>query len=196
MRHAGPGERMGEGRYRIGELCGMFGLSRSSLLYYDRIGLLRPSGRCANSYRYYGEDARRRLERAMAYREAGLPLARIREVLDREAGPAGAAGEAPAGAPASAEALGARLREIDRSIGLLRDQKALALSLLGRPGDGPGASALDAFREALQRAGVREDQRAAIHREFEASAPEAHERFLRSVGFGEADIRSIRGGGL
>ncbi len=44
----------------IGEIAKQYGLSRSTLLYYDAIGLLRPSGRSESNYRRYtGEDSRR-----------------------------------------------------------------------------------------------------------------------------------------
>ncbi len=37
----------------IGRLARRFGLSRSTLLYYDSIGLLSPSTRSAKDYRLY-----------------------------------------------------------------------------------------------------------------------------------------------
>ena len=36
-----------------GELAKSAGLSRSTLLYYDRLGLLRPVGRSESNYRLY-----------------------------------------------------------------------------------------------------------------------------------------------
>lgn len=46
--------------YRIGELAALGGLSRSTLLYYDRIGLLSPSGRSEANYRLYSAEDRER----------------------------------------------------------------------------------------------------------------------------------------
>ena len=37
----------------VGRLARAFGLSRSTLLYYDSIGLLRPTGRSPANYRLY-----------------------------------------------------------------------------------------------------------------------------------------------
>ena len=46
--------------YTVGQLAKLFGLSRSTLLYYDEIGLLSPSARSASNYRLYSEaDIRR-----------------------------------------------------------------------------------------------------------------------------------------
>ncbi len=42
-------------RYTISKIARACSLSRSTLLYYDRISLLRPSGRTASGYRYYTE---------------------------------------------------------------------------------------------------------------------------------------------
>jgi len=50
---------------RLGELCG---ISRSTLLYYDSLGLLSPSGRSPSGYRLYSEADRARLERILAFR--------------------------------------------------------------------------------------------------------------------------------
>lgn len=66
----------------ISALGRRFGLSRSTLLYYDRIGLLRPGGRSAKAYRHYGEAEVARLEQICLYRRAGVPLAEIRRLLD------------------------------------------------------------------------------------------------------------------
>jgi len=52
--------------YRIRELAGLFGLSRSTLLYYDRIGLLSPSARSESGYRLYSAADRERFANARA----------------------------------------------------------------------------------------------------------------------------------
>ena len=41
--------------YSVSRLGRRYGLSRSTLLYYDRIGLLSASARSAAGYRVYGE---------------------------------------------------------------------------------------------------------------------------------------------
>jgi DNA-binding transcriptional MerR regulator len=53
--------------YTIGRIARIFGLSRSTLLYYDSIGLLTPTGRSDAGYRLYSEDDRKRLERINDY---------------------------------------------------------------------------------------------------------------------------------
>ena len=65
--------------YSISALAREQGLSRSTLLYYDRIGLLRPQSRSEANYRYYGEEQRQRqrLRQIGALRAAGMTLEEI-----------------------------------------------------------------------------------------------------------------------
>ena len=67
----------------ISHLARKHGLSRSTLLYYDRIGLLRPVGRLGNSYRHYTAADDKRLGQICLYRRTGLPLAEIGRLLER-----------------------------------------------------------------------------------------------------------------
>ena len=68
--------------YTIGRLAKKFKLSRSTLLYYDSIGLLKPSSRSQGEYRLYSEQDAKRLELICTYRQAGLALKDIGRVLD------------------------------------------------------------------------------------------------------------------
>jgi MerR family transcriptional regulator, thiopeptide resistance regulator len=95
----------------ISTLARRFHLSRSTLLYYDRIGLLRPGGRTAKDYRQYGEAEVARLEQICLYRRAGVPLAEIRRLLE--------------GPDQIAPILEGRLQELERDIQRLRDQQRL-----------------------------------------------------------------------
>lgn len=64
-----------------GKAARMFGLSRTALLYYDEIGLVKPSQRSAAGYRLYDETDLERLRRVVLYREAGIPLEDIAGIL-------------------------------------------------------------------------------------------------------------------
>ena len=70
--------------YTIRELCKISGLSRTALLYYESIGLLTPEARSESNYRLYSDDSAKRLERICTYREAGVPLAEIVQILSYE----------------------------------------------------------------------------------------------------------------
>ena len=68
---------------RVGEIAKRTGLTVRTLHHWDRIGLLRPSGRSASGYRLYGEPDVQRLQRIVSLRELGLGLAEIGACLDR-----------------------------------------------------------------------------------------------------------------
>jgi MerR family transcriptional regulator, thiopeptide resistance regulator len=53
-----------------------------TLHYYDEIGLLHPSKVGAQGYRYYDDAALLRLQQILFYREIGLELLQIKEILD------------------------------------------------------------------------------------------------------------------
>jgi len=67
----------------ISRLAKQHGLSRSTLLYYDRLGLLSPGGRLHNGYRHYTPRDEKRLGQICLYRRTGLPLAEIGSLLMR-----------------------------------------------------------------------------------------------------------------
>lgn len=68
-------------RYTVGQLALRHGLSRSTLLYYDRIGILTPASRSRTGYRNYDERDEQRLAMICRYRRAGLALTTIQELL-------------------------------------------------------------------------------------------------------------------
>ena len=67
--------------YTIGELARAFGLSPDALRYYERLGLLAPSGRSPGGVRLYGEEAFRRLRFIKEAQAAGLKLEDIAWIL-------------------------------------------------------------------------------------------------------------------
>ena len=72
-----------ENLYSVGEVCRLTGTTRKTLFYYDRIGLLTPSRRDGvQNFKEYDSDKVRRLRRIIQYREAGLKIFEIREILD------------------------------------------------------------------------------------------------------------------
>lgn len=71
--------------YPIREVVRSTGVTSRALRHYHRLGLLRPSSTSASGERHYDEVALMRLQRLLLLRDVGLPLDRIRAVLDREA---------------------------------------------------------------------------------------------------------------
>ena len=167
--------------YSISRLARAFGLSRSTLLYYDRIGVLSPSGRTGSGYRYYSEKDRRRLERVCQFREAGLALKDIRDILS-------------SGGKPGIRLLDKRMRETAATIvGLKSQQRVLArmLSRIASRNASPPVD-VDLWVEMLEAAGMDEKARKRWHMEFERRAPEAHDEFLRSLGISGEEVPRIR----
>lgn len=165
----------------VGLLARRFKLSRSTLLYYDSIGLLRPSGRSKSNYRLYGEDDCRRLEAICRYREAGLILEEIQQLLDGSSGKVAAI-------------LEGRLNALNNEIAALREQQRVVVRLLRNRAKLRRARTMDkrAWVALLQATGLTEDEMRKWHVEFERMAPEAHRDFMESLGIPADEIRSIR----
>jgi len=164
----------------ISALARRFGLSRSALLHYDRIGLLRPSSRSAKDHRRYCEADATRLEAICTYRKAGLPLEEIRALLTDS-------GRLTA-------ILRGRLAELETQMATLRDQQRLVVGLLREPDLLGGLQAMDkATWVALLRAsGFTEADMDCWHGAFERTAPDRHQRFLAFLGIPPEEISGIR----
>lgn len=75
------GMDLGEG-ITVGIAAARVGVTVRTLHHWDRIGLAGPSGRSSGGYRLYLPDDVERLRRVVAYREAGLSLEEIGDVLE------------------------------------------------------------------------------------------------------------------
>lgn len=102
--------------YTTGKLAKRFGLSRSTLLYYDSIGLLKATDRTASNYRRYSDNDLKRLEHICLYRQAGVSLEDIKRILDGSDS-------------AVATVLERHLTELNQQIKELRDQQQVVFKL-------------------------------------------------------------------
>ena len=68
--------------YTVKQLSDLAEVSIRTLHHYDQIGLLPPSKVGTNGYRYYDEAALLRLQQILFYREIGLELKQIKDILD------------------------------------------------------------------------------------------------------------------
>ncbi|HEY3134869.1 MAG TPA: MerR family transcriptional regulator [Blastocatellia bacterium] len=69
--------------YKAAEFAGLAGVTVRTLHHYDRLGLLKPSGRTAKGYRLYGERDFARLQQIVTLKFIGFPLKQIKSILDR-----------------------------------------------------------------------------------------------------------------
>jgi MerR family transcriptional regulator, thiopeptide resistance regulator len=165
----------------IGQLAREHNLSRSTLLYYDRIGLLQPTGRSGGNYREYSAGDRTRLSKICLYRQTGLSLAQIRGLLD------GSNEEL-------AQRLELRLADIAAQIEVLRERQRLIVRLLGKPKLLAKTGALNRERwvKLLEAAGFGEREKHLWHANFEQTSPREHQEFLEYLCIPEPEIRKIR----
>ena len=167
--------------YQISRLARRFGISRSTLLYYDRIGLFSPSGRSESDYRLYSQTDFERLELIRAYRQAGLTLQDIREILSTDSDD-------------TSDVLGNRLKSIGEEILALRAKQSLLAKML-KVRSGPRLPTLvdkDTWMDMLRAVGMDDRSMRRWHEEFERRAPQAHHEFLLSLGVSEQETLLIR----
>lgn len=67
--------------YTVQKLGKMAGISTRTLRYYDEIGILRPARINSSGYRIYGEAEVDKLQQILFYRELGVSLERIRDII-------------------------------------------------------------------------------------------------------------------
>ena len=124
--------------YTVHELAALSGCTVRTLHHYDELGLVR-AGRAANGYRRYGPAEVDRLQQVLLYREAEMPLADIKRLLDDPAFDA-------------REALAGHLRELharkERLDGLIA---SVEKTLASMEGDDPmkDEEKFEAFKQGL-----------------------------------------------
>lgn len=167
-------------RLTVSKLGSMFGLARSTLLYYDRIGLLRPTGRTRTGYRIYDTETVDRLKRISELRGAGLPLESVKRVLDSRT--------------PLADALERQLASLNQEIARLRDRQRVVLSLLQSPAAEKRSRSMSkaAWTRMFRAIGMSDEDMRQWHARFEETMPDAHRDFLESLGLERSEVRRIR----
>jgi MerR family transcriptional regulator, thiopeptide resistance regulator len=165
----------------VSKLAQRCGLSRSTVLYYESIGLLPRPPRTQGNYRRYTERDAAHLHQICIYRNAGLALADIREILERPATDA-------------SSVLRRRLVEIDAGIEKMREHQWAILRLLKVQGSIRRQKVItkEKWVSIMRAAGFTEADMHRWHAEFEKSAPAEHEEFLQFLHIPADEIRSIR----
>ncbi len=173
----------------ISQAAGRFGLSRSTLLHYDRIGLLCPSYRTAAGYRLYEAHDIERLETICRLRRTGLSLHAIGKLLEAADPNSGSIDSEPLTA-----ILNERLQQLQYALAQIHAQQRATLRMLEQLGIRKNLHSITkkqwvAFMEA---AGISEQDRDTWHQLFEEQNPERHQDFLEFLGIQASEIRDIR----
>ncbi len=164
--------------YTIRSLCKKFGLSRSTLLYYDSIDLLKPSMRTAANYRLYSEEDLAKLDKICLYRKTGIPLEEIKQILISNPEPV----------------LEKRLLALNDEMDKVHMQQKIVIEML--KGHDPSKAALGfdtkRFSAMLEAIGMSEEEMDQFHIRLEISAPDEHQSFLEFLGMPEDEISKLR----
>jgi MerR family transcriptional regulator, thiopeptide resistance regulator len=165
----------------VSQIARRFGLSRTTILYYESCGLLKPALRTRADYRLYGDKEVQRLQQVCMYRSAGLSVANIRTMLSNPDTDVAAL-------------LRRRLQELNEEIGQLRDHQQVILRLLRSKNLLRRMKNMtkEKWVSIMKAAGFSEDDMRRWHREFEKAAPDDHNEFLHYLHIPAAEIKTIR----
>ncbi|AIV08014.1 MerR family transcriptional regulator [Vibrio harveyi] len=164
----------------VTQLARECGLSRTTILYYEREGLLAPAHRSENGYRWYGEKEMQRLKTISSYRSYGLPISSIRTLLAQKG-------------KSQAEILKDHFNELEREIQNLRAQQKAIVVLLQEPQlIEDNIVTKERWVQIMQAAGFSESDMVTWHQKFEEMEPAEHQKFLESLGIEQDEIVRIR----
>ncbi|WP_163831054.1 MerR family transcriptional regulator [Spartinivicinus ruber] len=167
--------------YTIGQVSKQFNLSRSTLLYYDKIGLLKPSARSQANYRLYTDNDVQKMELINTYRQTGLSLEKIAQLIESDSNK-------------SNTILEQRLLQLNKEINHLRKQQQIIVQLIEQQSLQTKTRAInkEQWVQLLRATGLTEEDMSRWHIEFEKAMPEGHQDFLECLGIDEAEIKAIR----
>jgi len=165
----------------VSELAKRCGLTRTSVLYYEKAGLLVPRTRSRNGYRWYGEEEVERLKNILAYRSFGVSVAEIAELLNKK------------DQPSQSKLLMKQFYNLEKEVVKLKQQQHAIVVMLQEPEllKDHGLSK-EQWVELMISLGFKETDMVAWHQSFESLKPREHLKFLQSLNIDEAEIQRIR----
>jgi len=165
----------------VTELARRCDISRTTVLYYERIGLLKPNYRSDNGYRWYGDKEIERLKSIMAYRAFGVPVADIAPLLKSD------------GKQEQPILLKNQFRNLEDEINKLRKQQQAIVVMLQEP-DMLDEKVVSKARwiEIMVSLGFDDNDMVTWHQNFEKMKPIQHQKFLESLGIEAEEIKQIR----
>ncbi|PMH73017.1 MerR family transcriptional regulator [Vibrio cyclitrophicus] len=165
----------------IKQFCEQLEVCRTTVLYYERKGLITPAARASNGYRQYGERELDRFRSILAYRSYGIPVSEIESLLqqsqdeDRDV------------------VLRQQFAALDLEIQKLRQQQQYIMALLKDPELlNQGLLTKERWTEILKESGMDEQGMINWHKRFEQMEPLGHLKFLQSLNIDEDEIAQIR----
>lgn len=164
----------------VTQLAKQYGVSRTTILYYEKEHLLLPAYRSDNGYRWYGDKEIERLNAIISYRSYGLSVSSIHSLLERK-------GES------QTQILKDHFNDLEREIQNLRAQQKAIVVLLQEPNLlEDNIVNKERWVQIMVAAGFNENDMTKWHRKFEEMEPKEHQKFLESLGISQEEITIIR----
>lgn len=164
----------------VTQLAKQFGISRTTILYYEKEQLLLPAYRSENSYRWYGDKEIERLNAITSYRSYGLSVASIKALLNQTG-------------KSQTQILKDHFNELENEIQSLRAQQKAIVVLLQEPTLlEENIVNKERWVNIMVAAGFSENDMVKWHQKFEELEPQEHQKFLESLGISEQEIAQIR----
>lgn len=163
----------------VSQLAKKFNISRTSILYYEKKGLLSPSSRSTNGYRQYGEKEVARLKDITAYRSYGLSIQHISTLLDIDDD------------STQQHILHNQFNALEYEIQKLRQQQKSIVAVLKKH-DQHQRLNKERWTAIMHACGCSIEDMKNWHIQFEKMEPKAHQAFLESLNIDDEEITMIR----
>ncbi|TQV88677.1 MerR family transcriptional regulator [Aliikangiella coralliicola] len=165
----------------ISKLARRFKISRATLLYYEKEGLLTPASRTENGYRWYGEKEISNLETILNYRSFGISIPDIKHLLINSE------------KSRQKTILTRQFDHLGEEIQKLRQQQLAIVNFLGDPETLKQQNMTkEKWTDIMRMSGMNDEDMRNWHRQFEKLEPAAHQEFLESLQISTKEIKVIR----
>jgi len=165
----------------VSKLAKQFDLSRTTILYYEKEGLLLPASRTDNGYRWYGKTEVARLQSIINYRSFGIAISEIKQLLAKTED------------NKQQQILRQQFNNLQIEVQKLRQQQLAIVNFLEAPELlGDNNMTKEKWTEIMRVSGMNDDDMVNWHKEFEKLQPEAHQEFLESLQLDKKEIVRIR----
>lgn len=167
--------------FTISRLAKQLNVSRTTILYYEKMGLLRPSKIGENGYRYYDNSKIHALKSILSYRQFGLSVKAIRPLIEQM------------DSAAHFTVLHQQFSAISQQIAHLRTQQYAIIKRLQQPQLlRQSQFSKQQWVALLVEMGFSEEDMMHWHRDFEQRDPMGHHSFLTALSIDANEIEKIR----
>lgn len=167
--------------FTVTQLAKHCDISRATVLYYERAGLLKPKLRSENGYRWYSEKELNTLKDILRFRSFGIAVADIKNLVEHN------------NQETQSQILNNQFNQLELQILELRKQQSAIVALLQQPQLlEKNMVTKQRWVEIMVASGFSDDDMIKWHQNFEKMEPQEHQKFLESLGIEQEEISQIR----